>query len=417
MTTTNGSPGTTRDVLMTPVVRGTFVAVLVLLGVILLREIASLIVPPLFGVFLALTAWPLVRALDRRNVDHRIALALTILLVVVILLGAAAIIALSVGELVVLVPQYEARLSDQIEALQAFLAQLGINADPQAVMSIISPEQLASFIRPIASAVSSAGVAILVLALTMAYTLIGASSLSARAERAFGRDHALLAGVTKFGSDLRRYLVVRAVLGIFAAVLVFLLLLVLSVPLPALWAFLVFAASFVPNVGVIVALIPPTILAWLDSGLGAAIAVVVGYVAINFAQDNLLQPFALGSELNLTPLVVFVAVVFWAWILGAAGALLAVPLTVGLVSILEAFPSSRPVATLFRNRIDAPAGVADRPHPAAAAASRADSSIGQQLETRTGPVEGRTKRRGGRDGRTTSARRSGQRARPDDRSR
>lgn len=378
MPATNRSSGATRDVLGTPVVRGTFVFVLVLLAAILLREIASLIVPPLFGVFLALIAWPLVGALERRNVDHRVALALTILLVVIVVLGAAALIALSVGELVVQVPRYETRLEAQIDAVQAFLAERGINADPAAVMSIISPEQIASFIRPIASAVSGAGVAILVLALTMAYTLIGASSLSARAEQAFGHDHALLAGVTRFGADLRRYLVVRAVLGLFAAVLVFFLLLVLSVPLPGLWAFLVFAASFVPNVGVIVALIPPTILALLDSGLGAAIAVVVGYIVINFAQDNFLQPFVLGSELNLTPLVVFVAVVVWAWILGAAGALLAVPLTVGLVSILEAFPSSRPLAALFRNRVEAPAGLATKRPPSNVARSGADSAIGEQ---------------------------------------
>jgi predicted PurR-regulated permease PerM len=112
-------------------------------------------------------------------------------------------------------------------------------------------------------------------------------------------------------------------------------------------------------VGVILALIPPAILALLDSGVGAAVAVVIGYVLINFAQDNFLQPLVLGSELNLTPLVVFIAVVVWAWILGAAGALLAVPLTVGLVSILEAFPSSRPLAALMRNKVEAPAGLVE----------------------------------------------------------
>ena len=58
----------------------------------------------------------------------------------------------------------------------------------------------------------------------------------------------------------------------------------------------------------------------------------------------------LGSEVNLSPLVTFVSVVAWTWMLGAAGALLAVPLTVGLVAILEAFPSTRGIATLMRNK-------------------------------------------------------------------
>ena len=339
-------------------VRDLTVLVLLLLGVVLLREVASLVVPLLFGGFIALVAWPLVGALERRGMRRSIALALTILVVLVAVIGTALIIGISIGELVALLPQYEDRLDEAIASLRAQLAQFGIDADPQAVLSIISPEQIASVVRSLASTASSAGLALLVIILTMAYALAGGASLERRAQAALGREHGLLRGVNGFGADLRRYLWVRALLGLFAAVLVLVLLIVLSVPLPALWAFLVFLASFVPNIGVIVALVPPTVLALLDSGLGAAIAVIVGYVAINFVQDNFLQPIVLGSELNLSPLVVFVGVIVWAWILGATGALLAVPLTVGLVSILEASPSSRPVAVLLRNKVDEPAGFA-----------------------------------------------------------
>jgi predicted PurR-regulated permease PerM len=60
----------------------------------------------------------------------------------------------------------------------------------------------------------------------------------------------------------------------------------------------------------------------------------------------------MGNELNLSPLVVFVALILWTWVLGPVGALLAVPLTLGLVSVLEAFPSTRGVATLFRDRFE-----------------------------------------------------------------
>jgi AI-2 transport protein TqsA len=354
-------PATDRGRLLSAPVGGLFVLVLTLGAAVLLREVASLIVPLLFGVFLALVASPLVEGLARRGLRRSIALAVTILVVLVLILGTAAIVGLSVGELVVLVPGYEDRLTDVIDSLRSLLEGLGIDADPQALLSIIPPEQIASLIRSLASTISSAGVAILIVVLTMAYALVGAASIKTRAERAFGPDHALLVGVQRFGGDLRRYLIVRAQLGLFAAVVVLLLLFVLGVPLPALWAFLVFAASFIPNIGVIVAVIPPTFLALLDSGLGAAVAVVVGYVIVNFIQDNFLQPLVLGTELNLTPLVVFVAVVVWAWILGAAGALLAVPLTVGLVAILEAFPASRGIAVLMRSKVDEPAGLVGEP--------------------------------------------------------
>ena len=339
--------------------------VLVILAALLLREVASLVVPLLFGVFLALIAWPLVEGLIRRGVRSSVALAITILLVLVIVLGAVALVAVSVGQLVVLVPRYEEQLRGLIASAQAFLAQFGIASDPEALLSIVPPEQIANLIRSVASTVSSGSLAILVVLLTMSYALAGAVSLRRRSEAAFGHGHPLLLGVTDFAADLRRYLIVRAKLGVFAAVLSFVLLWVLGVPLSALWAFLVFAASFIPNIGVVLAVIPPAILALLDGGLVPATVVVVGYVVINLAQDNVLQPTVLGMELNLSPLVVFVAVVIWAWILGAAGALLAVPLTTGLVSILEAAPSTRRAAMLMRARIDEPAGLVEQADPEA----------------------------------------------------
>jgi predicted PurR-regulated permease PerM len=326
--------------------------VLVLIGVLGLREVASLVVPVVFGLFIALTAWPMVGTLERRGLRHGLALAGAIVVVLAVVLLAGFIAALSVGEFVVQIPTYESRLSAALAALPGQLAQLGIGIDPGAISTIISPERIVAFVRPVASAVSDAGGSMFVVAFTMIYALAGGTSLRERAAVAFGERHTLLLGTERFATDLRRYLVVRVKLGLFAAVLSFVLLVVLGVPFPALWAILVFAASFVPNIGSIIAAIPPTILAFLDGGPAAALMVVVGYTLINFAQDQFLQPIAMGSELNLSPLVVFIAVIVWAWILGAAGALLAVPLTIGLVMVLEAFPSSQGLAALLRNSVE-----------------------------------------------------------------
>jgi predicted PurR-regulated permease PerM len=326
--------------------------VLVLVAGLALREVASLLVPVLFGLLVALSAWPMVGTLERRGVRHAVALAATVVIVLAVGLVAALVAALSVAELVVEIPTYEARLRATLAVLRDLVAQLPIDVDPDAITAIISPERVFGLVTPVASAVSGAGGAMFILAFTMIYALAGGTSLGARAAAAFGEQHPLVRGMERFGTDLRRYLVVRAKLGLFAAALSLALLLVLGVPFPVLWAILVFAASFVPNIGSLIAVIPPTVLAYLDSGLGAAVLVVVGYALINFAQDQLLQPVVMGSELNLSPLVVFIAVVVWAWILGPAGALLAVPLTVGLVMLLEAFPSSRRVAGLLRARAE-----------------------------------------------------------------
>ncbi len=329
--------------------------VLVLVGVLALRELASLVLPVIFGLFIALVAWPMVGSLERRGVRHGLSLAGTIAVVLAVVFVTAGIAALSVGELVVQIPNYENRLSAALAALQYQLAQLGISADPGALTAIISPEKIFALVEPVAAAVSGAGGAVFVLAFTMIYALADGKSVRSRAAAAFGEQHPLLLGMDQFSTDLRRYLVVRTELGLFAALLSLVLLVVLGVPQPVLWAVLVFVASFIPNIGTLIAVIPPTILGYLDGGLGVALLVIIGYALINFAQDQFLQPVVMGSELNLSPLAVFIAIIVWVWILGAAGALLAIPLTVGLVMVLEAFPSSRGMAVLFRNKVE--------PHP------------------------------------------------------
>jgi predicted PurR-regulated permease PerM len=295
----------------------------------------------------------MVGALERRGVRHGLALAATITIVLAVVFLAALIASLSIGELVLQLPQYESRLDAALEDLRGRLVQLGIAADTAAVTALISPERIFAFVQPLASAASEAGGALLVVAFTMIYAVGGGASFRSRAAAAFGAQHPLVLGLDQFGTDLRRYLLVRTQLGLFAAVLTLALLVALGVPLPVLWAVLVFISSFIPNIGAVIALIPPTILAYLHGGPEVALLVIVGYGVINFVQDQFLQPLVMGSELNLSPLVVFIAVIAWAWILGPAGALLAVPLTVGLVGVLEAFPSSRRLASLMRSRTEA----------------------------------------------------------------
>ena len=337
------------------------VLVLVLVAVLAVREVAELVVPVIFGLFLALLAMPAVRALERRGFRYPLALAGASAVIVAVLVAVVAVIAFSVGELVVRVPRYEERLVALVDDARALLAQVGVSTDPGAVEAVVTPGALLAIVRPVASAVSDAVLSIFVLAFTMIYALAGAPGLRQRAMAAFGDGHPVFEGVEQFGLDLRRYLIVRAQLGLFAAVLVLILLIVLGVPLPALWAFLVFAASFIPTVGTIIALVPPTILALLDSGVATAAGVVIGFVLVNVAQDYLLQPRMMGTGLNLSPLVVFVSVIAWAWILGAAGALLAVPLTVGMVVVLESHPSTRAVAALMRNKLEPDPGVLEGP--------------------------------------------------------
>ena len=273
--------------------------VLVLVGALALREVATIIVPVVFGLFLALVAWPMVGVLERRGARHAIALTAALMVVLAIVLVAGGILALSVAELVLQVPKYEGRLRDQIEVLQDLLAQFGITTDPGrapgAHQAGADPvDRPPGGVRPVRGRPHDLRAHVHDdLRAVRGLVAPGAGAPGVRraarpdaGHRAVRHGPAALPAGPGAARRLRRRPRVPA-----AAVL--------GVPFPALWAFLVFAASFIPNIGTFIAVIPPTIMAFLSGGLVPAVAVIVGYVAHQLRPGPL--PAAGGDGLGAQP--------------------------------------------------------------------------------------------------------------------
>jgi predicted PurR-regulated permease PerM len=116
---------------------------------------------------------------------------------------------------------------------------------------------------------------------------------------------------------------INAVLGVVVALAMWLV----GMPNPALWGVLAGLMNYVPYLGSIVTAGVITIVSILTfDDLGRALVAPALYFAINFVEGSLVTPTVLGRRLTLNPVVVFVGIVFWGWLWGIPGALLAVPL-------------------------------------------------------------------------------------------
>jgi predicted PurR-regulated permease PerM len=153
----------------------------------------------------------------------------------------------------------------------------------------------------------------------------------------------------EFVRRTRRYLVVTTVFGFVVAVLDTVALALLGIPLALLWGVLSFVTNYIPNIGFILGVAPPAVLALLQHGPRRALAVLVFYAVLNFVVQSLIQPRFTGDAAGLSTTATFLALVFWAWVLGPLGALLAVPLTV-LVKVLlvDIDPAAGWAAALLR---------------------------------------------------------------------
>jgi predicted PurR-regulated permease PerM len=122
---------------------------------------------------------------------------------------------------------------------------------------------------------------------------------------------------------------------------------------PLLWAMLAFLFNYIPTIGSIIAAVPAVLLALVQLGPGAAGVTAMGFAAINVVFGNIIEPRLMGYGVGLSPLIVFVGLVFWGWVFGPVGMLLSVPLTMTLKLALESDERTKWVAILIGSERDA----------------------------------------------------------------
>ena len=148
------------------------------------------------------------------------------------------------------------------------------------------------------------------------------------------RHQPVVEALSSFATGTRRYLLVSTIFGFIVGVIDTAALALMGVPAPIVWGVLSFITNYIPNIGFVIGLVPPATLALLSGGPTLMIQVIIVYCVVNFVIQTLIQPKIVGDSVGLAVTITFLSLVFWAWVLGPLGALLAVPLTLLLKALL-----------------------------------------------------------------------------------
>ena len=160
-------------------------------------------------------------------------------------------------------------------------------------------------------------------------------------------DHPQVERLTIFGRNVVRQLGLRAIVNLFTGAGVVVLLFVLRVDFPFMWGILAFFLSFIPWIGLPLAVAPAVVLALAEHGLTSALLVIAGVTVINVLAENAVSPMLMGRGLSISPTVLFIGFIFWAFLLGGPGAFLAAPLTIFVILMLGTFPETRWLASVM----------------------------------------------------------------------
>ncbi len=185
--------------------------------------------------------------------------------------------------------------------------------------------------------------------ITMVFILLEMSGFPAKMKAAFGESDATDAqsNFRLVAMNIRRYVALKTVISLGTGIGIAVWLAIVGVDYPILWGLLAFLLNFIPNIGSIIAAIPAVLLAFLQLGIGSALATAGGFLVVNMVMANLIEPRVMGYGVGLSTLVVFVSLVFWGWVLGPVGMLLSVPLTVIFRIVLETSESTRWISILL----------------------------------------------------------------------
>ncbi|MGB9928493.1 MAG: AI-2E family transporter [Methanosarcina sp.] len=316
-------------------------AILLTLG---MKEIAPILIPVIFSIFAFLIFAPLVHWFQRKGIPGKISVILVILLFIIAFIGSVILVVSSLVQLSTLIPTYQIQLTDILDRISEYLPEAGFSVESFLRNAAAITFNLTSAIL---TGALNAGSIIAVIFITTTFLLLDAAGAPRKVKREVGDQPALALRVTEFGKSLVSFILLRTETNLIAGIGTAILLLLGRIEFAVLWGFLTFLLGYIPYLGFYLAALPPMLLALFKYGPIGAIAVLAGIALINTLVENVLFPSIAGKGLKLSMSIVFLSLFYWSYVLGASGALIAVPLTMAVKLILENSRDTRWMAKLM----------------------------------------------------------------------
>ncbi len=333
----------------------------VLLGIItisisgfILLELKSVLLPFVIAVLLSIIFSPIVTTLKKRNIPTALSLVIVLLTFALVLFLVALLIYSSTESFVKEIPKYEQRLAGIINNIDQSVNRMAsdLSIDLQQI-HWSQAFQLSSLASALTSGVGSFLnflTNLFLMLLFMLFILAGSGDLGNKIRHAFPDQRAgqLVGMITNIETRVRQYLFTKTLVSAATALASFLVLWITGVDFLLVWAFLTFLLHYIPNIGSIIAILLPCALAFLQfDSAGPAVVSLILLSIVHMTMGNVVEPKLMAFQLDLSPLMVLVSLIFWGWLWGAWGMILSVPIMATIKIIFENVESLRPVAVMM----------------------------------------------------------------------
>lgn len=316
-----------------------------------IRDLAFILNPILLSLVITITILPLPAWFATHGVRGWMSLVLTFLVVLGTIGLVLFLVFIGLAQLTEVVPTLRSAAVEAdsvVDQTQYQVYGVDFGEVTSAIEDLITSQRITTFATNLVSRLLVGLSQAFLVMLIFAFMLSSALALPSSARLGLRADHPMIQQAASLTADVRRYITLTTAINFLIGLVNTIFLFIMGIELALLWGLLSAFMGYIPAIGFWIAMIPPLVLAFLQDGPMAALAVLIGYTLINGTVENLVKPRMLGQQLKISPAVVVISLFVWGWLLGAVGAILSTPLTLLILSILEGFDNTRWITVLLR---------------------------------------------------------------------
>ena len=340
--TVRGSPG----------VPPLLIAAALVIVVFGLKYSSDVLAPIFLAATLAILFTPALWWLEKKGLPPWLALVVMVLALGGIIILLIFILTTSLEQLSLHLPEYAELLHQRIDNLGAALGTIGIDLQDSLNTMLVDTTGVAHSAIDVALGILSNGVAIIFFLFLLFLMLVESRSVATKFQTRLQTGNNFVIQLGNYTRQIQKQYRIQAMSNLLSAVALTAEFLLFRIDGAFLWGFLAFILGFIPNVGLIIACIPAIIIGFILYGWGTALVILVIGIILNAAMDNAVTPRIYGKGLNLPVLLVFVSFLFWSWVFGFVGALLAIPATLFVKALLQGRQETRFLVVLLSGKVD-----------------------------------------------------------------
>src|SRR5215218_636600 len=247
-----------------------------------MRQFNQILGPVFLALVLSIAVHPVRRIADRYRLPAWLGIILSLIAVYGIVVGLFAVLVISGIQFATLLQEYAPQFQAFLQEALRILESVGIGPERlQAIVNDLSPSRLVELAGRVIGGLAGVLSDIFFLIVLLFFTVADAGDFASKLERISPRGQRLAQAFNQFAHGSRQYLAVATIFGAIVAVCDVIALWILDIRYAWLWGLLAFITNYIPNIGFVIGLVPPTIIALLDQDVVTAIIVVVVYSLLN----------------------------------------------------------------------------------------------------------------------------------------